>query len=575
MADIVGVDSFMSCKSRPMALEDGFIQDEKERKSRRWFLRIGCIAVASAVWLALRTGLRPARIVYPCQQAALSNIQMFKMSVLALLPTTVSMRSTTTLMKPALVLTILSVGSFFLVADPFIFDSALQQSEDDYARVPISLAPHIAPTTGAASDLFFVQNATGYEGNLDDAVSELLDIMATQGVGFFESITTPDGLIGSNDVVIIKVNGQWDYRGGTNTDLVKSIIKTILSHPSGFTGEVIIADNGQGIGDLDRNWANAYHRNQSAQDVVDLFAPDYDVSSILWDNLHEFTVDDYDDGDYTDGYVRSSDWNEETQMFVSYPKFRSSATGAYISFKEGVWSNTTGFDSDRLKVINVPVLKSHELYGVTACVKHYMGVPQGYIVSSVHESAPHEHFSVALGGMGTLMVETRAPVLNILDMIWVNAHPLESSLQRGPWSAYPAARFTDILGASTDPVALDYWSAKHVLMPTSAYLNYSAFSSLDPDNESIVEHILYPYVQQEESFHNYLTRSMSVMNDSGFQVTMNPDEINVFVSTLPDRPITYTVSEPPNPIDYLPLVLVPIAAGVLVVLVAMVRKQSK
>jgi uncharacterized protein (DUF362 family) len=67
--------------------------------------------------------------------------------------------------------------------------------------------------------------------------------------------------------------------------------------------------------------------------------------------------------------------------------------------------------------------------------------------------------------MGTEMVDTRYPVLNILDAIWVNANP-----GRGPGTSYNAATKTGIIAASADPVALDYWAAKNILVQTAKTL---------------------------------------------------------------------------------------------------------
>jgi hypothetical protein len=513
--------------------------------------------------------------MYPCQQAALANISLFKTVASFSLPSLASLRVSTGWLKPIAVLTVLSVGGFVMATGPVQIGFGPQQVDSSLERVPIVLAPQTAVDQETASDLFYVQNATGPEGNMDSSVGALIDLLASQGLHFYKNTSTSDGLIGSDDVVIIKINGQWSRRGGTNTDLIKSVINALIDHPDGFTGEVVIADNGQGIGSLDYSSPNSYYQNQSTQDVADSFAPEWNVSTILWDDLHFSTVEDYNDDDFTDGYVRSSVWNEEMQLYTSYPKFQSTATGAYISFKNGVWRNGTGFDSDGLKIFNMPVLKSHELLGVTACVKHYMGVPQGYIVESVHPSVPHEHFSVRLGGMGTMIAETRAPDLNILDMVWVNANPLESSIDRGPWSTYTAASATDIIGVSVDPVALDYWSAKHVLIPTAEYLDYSNYSSLDPDYEPISEHIYSPFVEQEESFHNYLERSMNEMKDAGFEVTMNETEMNVFVVVMTDAgPVTPTIPEIPGSMDYLPVVIVGVALVLVAAIVVIMKRRT-
>jgi len=207
-----------------------------------------------------------------------------------------------------------------------------------------------------------------------------------------------------------------------------------------------------------------------------------------------------------------------------------------------------------------------------------MGVPQGYIVESVSPEVPHEHYSVRRGGMGTMIAETRAPDLNILDMVWVNANPVESSDRRGPWSTYTSASATDIIGASVDPVALDYWSAKHVLIPAAQYKNYEEHSSLDPDYEPISEHIYYPYVQMEVSFHNYLERSMNEMKDAGLQVTMNETEMNVFVVAMSDTgpvtPTTPTTPGAPAPMDYLPLLIGVAALGFAIVAAIVFKRRA-
>ena len=545
-------------KSRPHSMKI-----RKTQSKGLWTL--GLLAVVSAIWFMLRTGRKPTRIVYPCQQVAVENINMFHLALMASIPPTfISLRKSTNFLKPMLILSILFVGSVFLENDPFSL--SFNTFSGNRIRVPLTLSPQSALASDP-SDLFFVQKASGEEGNLDLAVSSLIELMEAQGLYFYKNASLSSGLIGNNDVVILKVNGQWPYNGGTNTDLVKSVINALVGHPDGFTGEVVIADNGQGLGSMNHAQSNSFYRDQSNADVAGMFDP-YHVSAFLWDTIRSQTVDDFDDGDFTDGYVRNSTWNSDTEIYVSYPKF-TTEYGTYISFKEGVWDNMTGFDSDRLKVINMPVLKSHFIYGVTGCIKHYMGVPQGYIVPSVDISTPHEHFSIAQGGMATLMVETRAPILNILDMIWINANPLESSSRRGPYGNYDFTTFTDVIGASQDPVALDYWASKNILVPI-AMLNYDTYSSLDPDYEPLSP----PYggsEQMEESFHNYLRRSKDVLIDAGLQATMNQTEMNVFVTALEGSDLN-------GDLDLLALamiVIVPISAGIVVILVVFIKRRKK
>ncbi|MFW9799858.1 MAG: DUF362 domain-containing protein [Candidatus Thorarchaeota archaeon] len=533
-----------------------------------WLWRLGVIALASALWLFLRTGLKPSRISYPCQQAAVSNIRMFHLAALASIPSLGSLRSRFGVLKPALVLTVLFIGSAAFASGAITVDTIRTLAVDvDYSRVPITLGSNDALASEDASDVFFVQNATGLEGNMDEAVSSLLELMEAEGIYFYKNGGQTSGLIESGDVVILKVNGQWAYRGGTNTDLLKSVIQTIVNHPDGFTGEIVVADNGQGLGSLDRTQSNSFIRSQSMQAVVNSFTS-YNVSTKLWDTIRSRAVGDYDEGDFDDGYVLNSTWNTDTEIYVSYPKFRT-PFGTYISFKNGVWDNATGFDSERLKIINMPVIKSHSRYGVTACIKHYMGLPKGQVVPSVHSSIPHEHFAIALGGMGTLMVETRYPILNILDAIWVNANPVESSYDCGPETFIEDASFTDIIGASQDPVALDYWASKYVLIPAAIERGHVSYSSLDPDYAPMSDPIM-PYRVMDESFHNYLWRSMNVLQEHGFQVTMDPAEISVHVTSLSGSP---TIPTTPAGPDLLLLVVLPLSVAAIVLAGAIFRRR--
>jgi uncharacterized protein (DUF362 family) len=528
----------------------------------------------SAIWLFLRTARKPSRITYPCQQGAIANIQTFRLALLALIATSGGYRKLKQIAQPALLGIIITSSLFFAVEPAMLMMDSATASNDEIIRVPLSLDPYEAMVSDTASDIFVVQNASGFEGNMDNAMEALIEIMDEQEIHFYHSSNQPEGLIASDDVVLLKVNCQWSARGGTNTDLVKSVIDAIVNHPDGFSGEIIIADNGQGIGNLDWNSANSFFRNQSNEELVSYF-PSHKVSTKLWDDLRDYTVDDYDEGDFSEGYVRSSEWNSDTEIYVSYPKWQT-PFGTYISFEHGIWNNVTGFDSEQLKVINMPVLKSHFRYGVTGCIKHYMGVPQGYVIPSIDPDIRHEHFSIALGGMGTLMAETRFPVLNIMDTIWINANPAESRVYVGPSTYYRAASFTDIICASQDPVALDYYSSKNILMSTAEYENHTEYSSLDPDYEPKAS-ILF-----DESFHNYLRRSMNVLDDAGFNVTMTPEEMNVYIDILPNivTPTTNTTTTDTLPTDtsdipFSPLyILIPISAFVVVIAVIIILKRK-
>ena len=337
----------------------------------------------------------------------------------------------------------------------------------------------------------------------DGGATRLIDKMASNGLPFYKTAQTPNGLIAPDDVVLLKINCQWAERGGTNTDLIKAVAEIIAAHTDGFTGEIIIADNGQGQygtdgrgGSLDWTQPNSAFQNQSVLDVVKLLQPKMRISGYLWDDITMNRVSEFSEGNLIDGFV-VEDGVLETGLEISYPKF-TTLYGAHVSFKRGIWDEATGaYNTDKLKVINMPVLKSHGIYHVTGAIKSYMGVA----ASRLTGQRPHN--SVGNGGMGTLMANTRMPVLNIIDMIWVGAG-------KGPGSTYDSAAPVRAIAASTDPAALDYWAAKNILLPE---LSETMRSKADPDSK------------ESRSFGHWLQLSSAEIEKKGLRAVLNENEI--------------------------------------------------
>jgi hypothetical protein len=114
----------------------------------------------------------------------------------------------------------------------------------------------------------------------DAGVDSLVNEMESQGDYFYRTAAHPTGIVGANDVVVIKINNQWAGNGDgsgagrlcTNSDALKGLIWRILSHPDSFSGEVVVAENTQGVvWDWDITPANAQDQNQTYQDVVNAF----------------------------------------------------------------------------------------------------------------------------------------------------------------------------------------------------------------------------------------------------------------------------------------------------------------
>ena len=467
------------------------------------------------VWFLFRTGTKPSRIEYPCQQASIAGANLWL--AVYLFPLISIIRSNLykcgqkrRILEVGIIVAMLSISAVFFIdfggnnPKAFTFTEGVALSD-------------------VTSDIFVVNGTSGNDGG----VSQLLNLMEREGTPFYavRNGTPKTGLIAQDDVVIIKVNCQWDERGGTNTDLVKALIQAIVDHPDGFTGEIIVADNGQASngptrtgGSLSYIENNAEDRSQSMTGVVSSFSGTYHVSTYLWDTITTKQVHEYADGDMDDGFIVNETKNPRTGIRVSYPKFRTHY-GTYVSFKEGIWNTEKhAYEEDRLKIINVPVLKSHGQMGVSGAVKHYMGVPSNYLT--------HAHSYIVSGGMGTEMAETRFPVITVLDAIWINARPLN-----GPTSSYGSATRTNIIAASTDPVALDYWAAQNILMPAAKSLGYTDLSSMDPENNS------------SGKFGNWLRLSMMELRKSGYNTTIDRNAMNVYFDIaafgLPgDMPVT-------------------------------------
>jgi len=474
------------------------------------------LGIVSLVWLIIRSGRKPSRIAYPCQQAALANTTiLFGGSVM---PFAVRLGRSAharavgrTLPRPSRFVRLAEGAAFLLLAG--LLASSLfgwmggpaVTSEMRAAAAALTL-PELRSPAPDASNIYVAENIPATS---DRGVDTLIDVMDSNGLDFFKSngayqASGPGGIIGSNDIVLIKVNGEWRYRGGTNTDVVKGLVNAIVHHPEGFTGEVVIVENGQWDSYMDNlpdnqnpSNCNAEDRGQSFNDVAMMFAGSHRVSVYDWTAIQNLAVYEFSAGDARDGYV----YVPEIQL--GYPKF-TTVYGTQISLRHGQWTGS-GYDNDRVKFINLPVLKDHGGPGVTNALKHFMGVQDLYQGT---QNPPHTPM-ISEGILAKLMLVARFPDLNISDAIWVCP-------AGGPNSPYDTAVRVDRLLASKDPVALDYYCAKYVLMPISGSTRH------DPNGAN--------------QFHQMLTSSLNVLWGGGKQATMDEGMMNVYKGTNTDVP---------------------------------------
>ncbi len=263
-----------------------------------------------------------------------------------------------------------------------------------------------------ASDLFLVTDvpvpdpASGRHAGIDC----LLELLAGRGLRLHRSaregpLAGPQGLIADDDVVLLKVNAQWKYRGCTNSDLLRGLIQCLLEHPDGFKGEIVIFDNGQGQGSMDgdaRGWGR-YGEDHSvqanAEDPLHTFSwlantafAGRSVSTYLLDGIREALI--AEDDHLRDGY--------RVWEGLSYPCFTTRG-GRRVELRHGLWDGTRFVE--RVKLINVPVLKAHTGAGVTGCLKSMYG-----ILSMGHPARDY-HFAEAGRVWGEMITRVRAPVL--------------------------------------------------------------------------------------------------------------------------------------------------------------------
>jgi hypothetical protein len=183
------------------------------------------------------------------------------------------------------------------------------------SRMPYLKPVTPAPEVSGQSVVFRVDGVAkpAWETPHHTGVDALLTLMGEKGLKFFRSpseTTTsgPEGIVASNDVVLLKVNSQWKQRGMTNTDVIRGLIQRIVDHPDGFTGEVVVVENGQEqdyLDSVDENNDDAPDHDQSVAKVVAGFPDDqgYRVSIYNWRLVGRTAVEEWDAGDGRDGYV--------------------------------------------------------------------------------------------------------------------------------------------------------------------------------------------------------------------------------------------------------------------------------
>jgi hypothetical protein len=287
----------------------------------------------------------------------------------------------------------------------------------------------------------------------------------------------------------------------------------------------VVAENVQSIGIqsyASRTPANAQDQNQSLADVITVFqGMGRPVSLQDWTALNANLLPggdlgpgpascEYSNGNMTDGYVLLNDNASGVKPTngYSYPKFRT-AEGRYVSMRHGLWDGSS-YQPDRLVLINMPVLKKHCMAAATAAWKNLIGFqtcedPDGSRFASW--DVMHTYFwgfedaSNVYGLIGRHISLVRLPDLNLVDAVWV--------ANDNNYASASAVRWNVVL-ASRDPFALDWYASEYVLRPVvpdypdeSSLARAGTFRTASLVNQKAAKNTwvgTYPYVDFVEGY---------------------------------------------------------------------------
>ncbi len=485
-------------------------------KRQLWYWIIGFFAF---LWILLRTGTNPKRLTYPCQQAAFPLASSWLLAIAAFLSGSLILRKFVKLSSAV----ILIAGVFWFIGTVPEFPRAEVTTFNELpvweVNEPVSsvfVMDKVPPTSGslAAGDA-----SVPIESLSDPAIDTLLTMLETQDIYLHKTAAQPSGIVGADNIVVIKGNFQWTSRNTTSADRIKGLIWQILQHPDGFTGEILICDNTQTIGTgINQSDNNSEDPQQSIPDVVNTFAAkEYPVYYHDWRSIWSVVAAEYSTGDNANGYVYEADTK------ISYPKFRSPSGNFYISLRYGIWdSDSASYDSTRLCIIDFPVLKAHSMAGATIAVKNWIGVLTTAHAIQRYGSWNSMHYQYFFGQYALVarVMAVTYPKLVILDAAWTST--------RDP-NVLTGTVNTKMLLASTDPIAVSWYAAKYILTPI-ALRPYET----NPDRRG-------------SKYYNNLDGWTSFLQNSGYVCTKDSSEISVYdrrilsITSIEEPVVTYGV----------------------------------
>lgn len=505
---------------------------------RRWWYWVpGLLAL---LWVLLRSGTNPKRLTYPCQRAAIPIAANWVLAVAAFFGGSLLLRRYAKFCGVAILIAgalwFVGTSPEFIRSQPKPIGSLPAWEVGDPVST-VFVIDSIPPTSGSLAD----GDASVPDEHLPDpAIDTLLLMMEKRDVYLHQTVDQPSGIVGGDNIVVIKGNFQWTSRNTTSTDRVKGLIWQILNHPDGFSGEVLVCDNVQEIGTgINQQDNNSEDTAQSIPDVVNTFsAKGYPVHYLDWSYIWDVVASEYSEGDLDDGYVY------DTATMISYPKFRSPSGDYFISLRYGVWDSLLAqYDSSQLCIIDFPVLKQHMMAGATVAVKNWIGVLTTAYAVERYGSWNTMHYGYFWGAYSLVarLMAVTYPRLSILDAAWTstnNANDL-NYLEN-----------TNVLLGSTDPVALSWYGAKFILTPIAtlpAYTNpddnYRYARTLNRWLEFLADSAGYACTKDSSEISAYDRRLLSALGDANGDGAIDLGDVVLVLNFL------FKDGPPPFPVE--------------------------
>lgn len=379
------------------------------------------IGVLSLFWLIVRTGRKPSRIHYPCQQTALINVTLFLVPPVAFLCYWVwsilpRMEAKRLLRYCVVAAVVLGLGvSVFMGRRMYTAYRAGQYYRNLQIHGPFG---RVAPTAlgVAAGTLLTVPHAMGLPSphrvvSVHDEDATAWTFTCT-GSGACPEYYGDDAYVNQSVVDQMVATG---LKALTGADSVAAAWQVILpGYQSGETiavkvnfNDAIMGGGTSGYGDNDA-YVDALPQivNSLVAELVDFgVSPEdiwvYDASRYITDRFRERIT--FEDIQYVDRYGNGAD--------VQAATFDSTDPGAQVDFSGTSYGGTHRIADVLIEadyLINIPIMKRHGGAGITLALKNHLGSIDGFYTGG---HSMHNYFYLS----GSNYQSDVNPMVNIND----------------------------------------------------------------------------------------------------------------------------------------------------------------